>query len=166
MYLPLIATNCTVYMRLQLPKPKRRKTHLKLRSENSCRSLSLSFSESSRSPWKVSSSTDCRLVLLISMCRMLVCEKSARQEEEEEYESCITFHFIAVCGGIKVCNCLIYHSLIACLAGGKGTDWALDLLDTYIDSSHKLNCKVQSALYLLSIINFFILLSLLFVNSI
>lgn len=165
MYLPLIATNCTVYMRLQLPKPKRRKTHLKLRSENSCRSLSLSFSESSRSPWKVSSSTDCRLVLLISMCRMLVCEKSARQEEEEEYESCITFHFIAVCGGNKSLQ-LPDLSFINCVFGwweGGG----LGLGSTrYIDSSHKINCKVQSALYLLSIINFFILLSLLFVNSI
>lgn len=42
-------------------------THLKLRSDISCSSLSISFSVLRRSPWKVSSSTLCRCVLDISM---------------------------------------------------------------------------------------------------
>lgn len=101
---------------------EKNETHLKLRSENSCRSLSLSFSESRRSPWKVSSSTDCRFVLEISMCRMLVCEKSARGERRRrvvKHVDRMTQKLHCHVRRRKVCE-LPDLSFINCLTGQDG----------------------------------------------
>lgn len=54
-------------------------TYLKLFSKISWISLLTSFSDSSRNPWKVSSSTFCRCVCEIWMWRTLLCRKTAKK---------------------------------------------------------------------------------------
>lgn len=58
-------------------------THLKLRSDMSCSSLSISLSVFRRSPWNVSSSTLCRCVFDISMYRTLLCMNSERDGDSK-----------------------------------------------------------------------------------